>query len=177
VRSLFSYTAGSLGYAYLLLNEPSRALTIVEEGVREESLKAAAFWISHPLTVLADAYRANGKKELASEAATRALDVASSREEHTLEAWAMLVMAEVNAELDWLEQAEHWYRRGLNQAAELSMLPLTAHCHMGLGRLYLKIGNSEGACSEIEAAINLYRSMGMSYWLPQAESTFARIKK
>jgi len=50
VRSLFSYTAGSLGYAYLLLNEPSRALIIVEEGVREENLEAAAFWISHPLS-------------------------------------------------------------------------------------------------------------------------------
>ncbi|OEU79041.1 MAG: hypothetical protein BA872_09825 [Desulfobacterales bacterium C00003060] len=176
VRSLFSYTAGSLGYAYLLLNEPSRALTILEEGVREENLEAAAFWISHPLTVLADAYRANGKKELAIETATRALEVASSREERTLEAWAMLVMAEVNADVGWLEQAMHWYRRGLNQAAELSMLPLTAHCHMGLGQLYLKTGHSEGAGSEIEAAIDLYRSMGMSYWLPQAESTFTKIK-
>ena len=176
VRSLFSYTAGSLGYAYLLLNEPSRALTILEEGAREENLEAAAFWISHPLTVLADAYRANGKKELASETATRALDVASSREERTLEAWAMLVMAEVNADMGWLEQAMHWYRRGLNQAAELSMLPLTAHCHMGLGQLYLKREHGEEARSEIEAAIDLYRSMGMSYWLPQAESTFAKIK-
>ena len=109
VRSLFSYTAGSLGYAYLLLNEPSRAVTILEEGVREGNLEAAAFWISHPLTVLADVYRANGKKELANETATRALDVASSREERTLEAWAMLVMAEVNAELDWLEEQEVFF--------------------------------------------------------------------
>jgi len=176
VRSLYSYTAGSLGYAYLLLNEPSRALTILEEGAREENLEAAAFWISHPLTVLADAYRANGKKELASETATRALDVASSREERTLEAWAILVMAKVNADMGRLEQAMDWYQRGLNQAAELSMLPLTAHCHMGLGQLYPKRGRSEEARSEIEAAIDLYRSMGMSYWLPQAESTFAKIK-
>jgi len=176
VRSLFSYTAGSLGYAYLLLNEPSRALIIVEEGVREENLEAAAFWISHPLTVLADAYRANGKKELASETAIRALDVASSREERTLEAWAILVMAKVNADMGRLEQAMDWYQRGLNQAAELSMLPLTAHCHMGLGQLYLKREHSEEARSEMEAAIDLYRSMGMSYWLPQAESTFAKIK-
>jgi len=176
VRSLYSYTAGSLGYAYLLLNEPSRALTILEEGAREENLEAAAFWISHPLTVLADAYRANGEKELASETATRALDVASSREERTLEAWAILVMAKVNADMGRLEQAMDWYQRGLNQAAELSMLPLTAHCHMGLGQLYLKREHSEEARLEIEAAIDLYRSMGMSYWLPQAKSTFAKIK-
>ena len=176
VRSLFSYTAGSLGYAYLLLNEPRRALTILEEGVREENLEAAAFWISHPLVVLADAYRANGKKELASETATRALDVASSREERTLEAWAMLVMAKVNAEMGRLEQAMSWYQQALNQAVELSMLPLTAHCHMGLGQLYLKKGHNESAGSEIEAAVDLYRSMSMKYWLPQAEATFANIK-
>ena len=175
VRSLFSYTAGSLGYAYLLLNEPSRALTILEEGVREENLEAAAFWISHPLTVLADAYRANGKKELASETATRALGVASSREERTLEAWAMLVMARIKAEAGRLEEAEEWYRRALEHASNLSMRPLVAHCHEGLGHVYLKTENREEAHSELAAATELYRSMGMGFWLPQAESALAEI--
>ena len=177
VRSMCSYTAGSLGYAYLLLNEPGHALTLLEEGVTEENMAAAAFWIAHPLTVLADAYRANGKNELASETVTRALEVASSREECTEEAWAMVVMAKVNADMGLLEQAIDWHQRALNQAAELSMLPLTAHCHMGLGQLYLKKGSSEEAHSELSAALDLYRSMGMSFWLPQAESTLNEISR
>jgi tetratricopeptide (TPR) repeat protein len=176
VRSLYSYTVGSLGYAYLLLNEPGHALTLLEEGAREENFEAATFWIAHPLTVLADAYRVNGKNELASETASRALDVASSREERTSEAWAILVMAKVNADMGRLEQAIEWYQRALNQAGELSMLPLTAHCHMGLGQLYLKKGRSKEAHSELSAALDLYRSMDMSFWVPQVESALAKIK-
>ncbi len=177
VRSLYSYTAGSLGYAYLLFNEPSRALTILEEGAREENFRAAAFWKAHPLTVLADAYRVNRKNELASETAKRALEVASSREERTLEAWAIVVMAKVNADMGRLEETIDWYQRALNQATELSMLPLTAHCRMGLGQAYVKRGLSEEARSELMAAIDLYRSMDMSFWLPQAESALAKIKE
>jgi tetratricopeptide (TPR) repeat protein len=175
VRSHYSYTVGSLGYAYLLLNEPMRALKILEEGAREENLDASAFWISHPLIVLADAYRANGKKELAIETAIRALDLASSREERALESWAILVMGQVEADMGGLEQAMDWYQRGLNQATKFSMLPLTAHYHMGLGQLYLKRGHCEKASFELETAIKLYRSVDMSYWLPQAESSLAKI--
>jgi tetratricopeptide (TPR) repeat protein len=177
VRSMCSYTAGSLGYAYLLLNEPGHALTLLEEGATEENFEAAAFWISHPLTVLADAYRANGKKELASETATRALDVASSREERTLEAWAMLVMAGIYADAGLLEETMQWYRRALQQASNLSMRPLVAHCHKGLGQLHLKRGHSEEARSELAAAIELYRSMDMSFWLPQVESSLAEMTR
>ena len=59
-QSMFSYTAGSLGYAYLLAKEPRRALTVLEEGAKDENLQAS-FWPTHPLTVLADAYRAVGE--------------------------------------------------------------------------------------------------------------------
>jgi hypothetical protein len=61
-------------------------------------------------------------------------------------------------------------------ATELGMRPLLAHYHLGLGTLYSKLGRLGEAPAELAAAIELYRSMDMSYWLPQAEATLAKIQ-
>ena len=54
------------------------------------------------------------------------------------------------------------------------MRPLVAHCHAGLGTLYTTTGHWEQACTELAAAIALYRAMAMTFWLPRTEATLAR---
>jgi hypothetical protein len=39
--------------------------------------------------------------------------------------------------------------------------------------LYTKIGRRHQACAELSAAIDLYRAMEMTFWLPQAEAALA----
>jgi hypothetical protein len=56
------------------------------------------------------------------------------------------------------------------------MRPLQAHCHFGLGTLYAKIGQGEQARAELTAAIDLYRTMEMTLWLPQAEAVLAQME-
>jgi Adenylate and Guanylate cyclase catalytic domain len=58
-------------------------------------------------------------------------------------------------------------------AETLGMLPLQAHCHLGLGTLYAKIDQREPARAELSAAIDLYRAIEMTFWLPQAEAAQA----
>ena len=53
------------------------------------------------------------------------------------------------------------------------MRPLQAHCHNGLGTLYLKIGQPEQARIALATAITLYRAMAMTFWLPQTEAALA----
>jgi class 3 adenylate cyclase/tetratricopeptide (TPR) repeat protein len=175
-QSMYSYTAGSLGYAYLLASEPKRALTVLEEGTKADNLQAS-FWPTHSLTVLAEAYRAAAEISLATKTASSALKLAEEREERGFEVWAMFVMAGINADTGRIEEAEQWYRRALQQASNLSMRPLVAHCHKGLGDLYLKKESSEEARPELAAAIELYRSMDMSLWLPQVESSLAEMTR
>ena len=59
-------------------------------------------------------------------------------------------------------------------AEELGMRPLVAHCHHGLGKLYLKVGPLEQARAELSTAIDLYRAMDMTFWLPRAEAALAQ---
>ena len=69
-----------------------------------------------------------------------------------------------------------YYRQARALADELGMRPLQAHCHLGLGTLYATIGRPEQARAELSAAIDLYRSMDMTFWLPQAEATLAQVE-
>jgi Flp pilus assembly protein TadD len=55
------------------------------------------------------------------------------------------------------------------------MRPLQAHCHHGLGTLYAKAGRLEPAGVALATAIELYRAMEMTFWLPQAEAALAQI--
>jgi len=50
------------------------------------------------------------------------------------------------------------------------MRPLQAHCNLSLGTLYATIGRREQARTELSSAITLYRAMGMTFWLPEAEA-------
>jgi len=69
--------------------------------------------------------------------------------------------------------AETHYRQALALAEELGMRPLVAHGHAGLGTLYAKIDRWEQARTELAAAIELYRTMAMTFWLPRTEATLA----
>jgi hypothetical protein len=71
--------------------------------------------------------------------------------------------------------AEAHYQQALTLAEELGMCPFQAHCHLGLGTLYGKIGRLEQAHAELATAIELYRSMDMTFWLPQAEAALMQI--
>jgi Tetratricopeptide repeat len=66
--------------------------------------------------------------------------------------------------------AETHYSAALSLASELEMQPLVAHCHLGLGKLYLRTGKREQAREHLATATPMYREMGMTYWLEQAEA-------
>jgi Flp pilus assembly protein TadD len=61
-------------------------------------------------------------------------------------------------------------------AEALGMRPLQAHCHLGLGKLYATIGRHVEARAELDTAIKLYRSMEMTFWLPQANAVLAQVE-
>ena len=44
-----------------------------------------------------------------------------------------------------------------------------AHCHLGLGKLYRRTGKREQAQEHLATATTMYREMGVTYWLEQAE--------
>ena len=60
-------------------------------------------------------------------------------------------------------------------ASGLEMRPLVAHCHCGLGTLYAATGQREQARAELSTAVEMYRVMDMTFWLPQTEAALAQV--
>jgi tetratricopeptide (TPR) repeat protein len=68
------------------------------------------------------------------------------------------------------QSGEAHYREALALAEPRGMRPLVAHCHLGLGKLYQRIGNRQEAQKHLTTAAMMYREMDMRFWLEQAES-------
>jgi hypothetical protein len=74
-------------------------------------------------------------------------------------------------------QAEASYQQALALAEALGMCPLVAHCHRGLGTLYATTGQREQARTELSTAIEMYRAMEMTFWLPQTGAALAQVEE
>ena len=61
------------------------------------------------------------------------------------------------------------YQVAVTLASELEMRPLMANC-LGLGKLYRHTGKRAEAREHLTTAMTMYRKMGMTYWLEQAEA-------
>jgi tetratricopeptide (TPR) repeat protein len=118
-----------------------------------------------------------GRLEEAHAFAEQALTLAYQHQERANQAYALHLLGDIAARREPLEsdQAGEYYRQALALAEELGMRPLVAHCHLGLGTLYGRMGRVEPARAELTAAIELYRAMDMTFWLPQAEAALAAV--
>jgi hypothetical protein len=72
--------------------------------------------------------------------------------------------------------AVHGHRRRDAMPAVGRRLSLQAPCHRGLGMLYATTGQREPACMALATAIELYRAMDMTFWLPETEAALAQVE-
>ena len=128
---------------------------------------------------LGEAQMLAGRLEDAHALAERALALAREHQERGNEAYALRLLGEIAARRDPsdVDEAAAHYRQAFALAEELGMRPLLAHCHHGLGALYLKMGRHEQARAELSAAIELFQSMEMTFWLPRAEVMLAQAEQ
>src|SRR5262249_8775698 len=104
--------------------------------------------------------------------------LAREHQERGNEAYALRLLGEIAARREPPEhgQAEAHYQQALALAKELGMRPLQAHCHRGLGILYAATSQREQARTELATAIEMYRAMDMTFWLPEAEAALAQVE-
>ncbi len=174
-RTLLRWIAAGLGYAYALQGRLAEGRALLEEAISESIRTGALRGHAYRVAWLSEVCRLAGRGEEAWQHARQALDLARQHKERADEALALHQLGVVHAHADPpdAEQAEAHYQQALALAEALGMRPLQAHCHFGLGTLYTKIGRREQARAELSAAIDLYRAMEMTFWLPQAEAALA----
>ena len=172
----FSLLAPALGAAYVLCGRVDEAVRLLERALEQTTSSGRMGGQAPLLFTLGEAHLRAGRLEEARTLAARALEHARTHQERGHEAYALRLLGDIAAHRDppEVEEADASYRQALALADELGMRPLVAHCHLGLGTLYAKTGQREQARAELSAAIDLYRAMEMTFWLPQAEAALAQ---
>jgi tetratricopeptide (TPR) repeat protein len=175
-RNLLPMVVAGLGYASALQGRLAEGRALLEEAVSESistGARRAVYW-----AWLSEACRLGGHGEEAWQHARQALDLARQQKDRGDEALALHQLGVVQAHADPPDvvHAEAHYQQALALAEELGMRPLQAHCHLGLGRLYGQTGRGAQAYTALATAINLYRAMDMTFWLPQAEAAVAEVE-
>jgi tetratricopeptide (TPR) repeat protein len=125
---------------------------------------------------LGEAQLLAGRLEEAQVLAEQALTLTRAHQERGNQAYALRLLGDIAArrEPPECDQAKVHYHQALALANELGMRPLVAHCHLGLGKLYATIGRRAEARADLSVAIELYRAMEMTFWLPQAEAALVQ---
>jgi tetratricopeptide (TPR) repeat protein len=166
----YRISATLLALAYALANRTTDAVTMLEQVMRNADSPFNS-------VTCGEAYLLTGDVEEAHRLAQRALANTRHRKMRGEEARALWLLGEIASRRDPpdVASATTYYQHALALAEDLGMRPLQAHCHLGLGTLYATTGQRQQARDALAAAIALYRTMEMIFWLPQAEATLVQV--
>ena len=178
LSSYFPWMGAALGAAYTLAGRVADAVSLLTQAMDQAVASEAGRYQALCHLSLGETHLVNCRVEEAYTLAARALALARERQERGHEAYALRLLGDIAAqeESPGRDQVKADYRQALSLAEELGMRPLQAHCHLGLGKLYATTGQPELARAELDTAMTLYRAMDMTFWLPQAEATLARVE-
>jgi tetratricopeptide (TPR) repeat protein len=177
IRNILPQIVACLGYAYALQGRLTEGCALLQEGISEDIRTGGMLGLASRVAWLSEVCRLAGRSEEAWQHARQALDLARQQKARREEVFALHQLGVVLAHTapPDVAQAEAYYQQALTLADELGMCPLRAHCHCGLGMLYAASGQQELARAELSTAIEMYRTMEMTFWLPQVERVLAQV--
>jgi tetratricopeptide (TPR) repeat protein len=171
VDLVLAHLVASSAWALAQLGEEGEALHRLREGEQLLDRQAASgFVLAWTYQALGRACLLLGRLDEARRLADRAIQ--SSPRHPGYAAHAVHLLGDIAthpARLD-PKSGEVHYHRALVLAERLSMRPLVGNCHLSLGRLHRRTGTHKQAQRHFKTATMIYREMGMSFWLEQAEA-------
>jgi len=171
----FPRMAAGLGAAYTLGGRVADAVPLLTQALEQTIATETVGFQALCRLPLGEAHMLAGRLEEAQALAEHVLAFAREHQEHGNQAYALCLLGDLAMRRHppaFLPTETH-YQQALDLAVKLGMRPLQAHCHRGLGTLYSQRGPSESARAELATAIEMYRDMGMTFWLPETEAALA----
>jgi tetratricopeptide (TPR) repeat protein len=174
----FPWTAAHLVAAYTLGGRVADTEPLLTQALEQTAALERVDMQALCLLPLGEAQLLAGHLEEAQALAERVLALTRTHQERGNEAYALRLLGDIAAQREPPERARatSYYQEALALAEELGMRPLLAHCHRGLGTLYAATGQQEQAHTELSMAIEMYRAMDMTFWLPQTEAVLAQVE-
>jgi tetratricopeptide (TPR) repeat protein len=177
IRTYAPIALASLGHMYARSGRIEEGLSWLQQALTASESTGTGFLQSIGVVQLGEAYLLADQSDSARGSADRALMLARQRGERGHEAWALRLLGDIGAydRRSDVKTAEAQYAAATALASELEMRPLVAHCHLGLGKLSRRTDKREQAQEHLATSTTMYRDMGMTYWLEQAEAETRRL--
>jgi class 3 adenylate cyclase/tetratricopeptide (TPR) repeat protein len=151
--------SGLLGIVRARSGREGEGVALLEEAVRShERTFGQGVWHSRNVVWLGEALLLAGRSEEARATAERALVLTRQQRHRICEPWALHLLGEIAAKGDGPASLDR-YREALALADAFGMRPLVAHCHLGLGRHYRRVGDEAQSHEHLAAAAALLRQM------------------
>jgi class 3 adenylate cyclase/tetratricopeptide (TPR) repeat protein len=164
---LFAPLAGDLGVIYALSGRGEAGIELGLRAVAQAERMGRLGRLSLIVTHLAEAYYFTGRREDALLQAERALRLALERGERGNQVYAerLVGLLAADAEPRHVDDARRHLGAALALGETLGMRPLVARCHLGLGRLARRLGETDVARVHLDLARSMLETMQMKYWL------------
>ncbi|MFI4987845.1 MAG: ATP-binding protein, partial [Alphaproteobacteria bacterium] len=171
IRLLVPATARYLGRAYALAKRHHEASTLAGEALelsKSQDLGALIAWCG---ATLAEAELAAGLDARAQATATAAHEMAHKNGYRPVELQCLRLLGSLEAKggNEALGRSEARYREALALGRAIGMRPELAHCHAELAGVLRRAGRAAEAQQELAAATELYRAMGMTWYIARTE--------
>ncbi len=160
------WIATDLARVRWLAGRAEDALALLGDAIAEAALHGLLSQHSLRHAYLSEVQLAGGHEEDAEASAMRAVALAVEHGENGFRVEALRALARVA----WarrtpdLEAAAEHLGDALALAQDLRMRPAIAHCHGDLAEVSRRAGRSEETARHLEAASELYRELGLSFW-------------
>jgi class 3 adenylate cyclase/tetratricopeptide (TPR) repeat protein len=170
VAMFVPWAVASSAWALAQIGETEEALSRVREAEQLLERQAANGIVGHrgwAYHAVSRACLLLGRLDEASRLGRRSVE--SSQRQPGFAAHALHLLGDIatHPEKFDAESGAAYYRKALALAQLHGMRPLVAHCHLGLAKLYHRVGKPEDARENLTAATTRYREMGMDFWLEQ----------
>jgi class 3 adenylate cyclase/tetratricopeptide (TPR) repeat protein len=161
----------ALGHVYARSGRVEEGVSRLQQALAGYASAGIGYLRSMSTVQLGEAHLLAGRVEEAWDFGTRAAVLARERGERGHEAWAHRLLGETASQRDCpdVTAAEAHYATCTGLAVELSMRPLVAHCHFGVGKLHGRAGDRR-ATEDLATAMSLFHEMGMRFWFEKAEA-------
>jgi class 3 adenylate cyclase/tetratricopeptide (TPR) repeat protein len=173
VAVLLPWAVASSAWALAQIGEVSEALIRVRQGEQLLERQAAKGIVGHgswAYHALGRACLPGGRLDDARRLSHRSLE--SSQRRPSFAAHALRLLGDIASHPDQFdaESGAAHYHEALALARVHAMRPLVAHCHLGLSKLYSRIGKTVHAHENLIAATTMYREMDMRFWLDNGQA-------
>jgi tetratricopeptide (TPR) repeat protein len=160
-----------LGYTCAMLGDPETGKRHAEKGLKIHRDSGVEMFLSLAHSQLGSIHLDLGDLKNARSLAKEALRLSQKNNEKGIEGISWLLLGTISGKTEPLQidKAEECILKGIEIPKELRTKPYYALGHLYLGQLYLNADENEKAIENLKKAEDMFREMGMDYWLGKAQ--------